>query len=604
MDTLWLLIPAVALGVMALRFRWVSILSVIIALVAVLFFQPITDFIKNVTSGTSSSSDTSVIERFDAQFDLDASGLLTVTETLDVRFTEVRRGIYRFFDPNGPRGSDATHPITIQSIERCDITTGSCAPEPYTTYDEDGYLVARIGVESVTYLPGTVNRYRLQYTQSQTLTRSSSTGDVQWYWNVVGSGWAMRMEQVSLSATLPAAPAGPVQCAVGQTEEGVTNCTVEVENARLSQTIAGLPRQTPVTWRVVFDDPALAAVGINDGGTRFWFSLGFFLALIVGLAGFAGLMLGIRAHRERPAMSGPVFAEPGIDLLPLTWTYQEEPPKEAFSAMLLHLKRLGVLDVTADPSTMYQSKPEWIEVRRTDVQLLDGVAGAQELLTALSLTTPGSVQRIDQDSVAMGKKVKSVQGTLRGLATSQAIAQGLATRSPSGILIHALAVLAAPAALAIIALLGAPAPALALAVAGVAGPFSDRSLTTSLSAFGRHQRDQVSGLRTALSTKASMERFDYSVKVRYFSQYLAWAVALDCADKWAEVCRPPAGMPETPEYRMAMNTYYTAHAIQHSVTAVSAAAVASYAATQSSSGSGGGGFSGGGGGGGGGGGSW
>ena len=107
-----------------------------------------------------------------------------------------------------------------------------------------------------------------------------------------------------------------------------------------------------------------------------------------------------------------------------------------------------------------------------------------------------------------------------------------------------------------------------------------------------------------------MERFDYSAKARYFAQFLPWAIALDCADQWAEICKPPPGTEPgsagyDPMYAAAWSSYSASDVVSSAVASVSAGAVAAYAATQSSSsGGGGGGFSSGGGGGGGGGGSW
>ena len=114
-----------------------------------------------------------------------------------------------------------------------------------------------------------------------------------------------------------------------------------------------------------------------------------------------------------------------------------------------------------------------------------------------------------------------------------------------------------------------------------------------------------------LATPSSKQRFDFSGRKELYTAYIPWAVALGCADEWAQKYRVEVGEePPVPSYFA--GAYVGSHTGDYVNSMVSDfsstvdSAISSYNATQSSSssGGGGGGFSGGGGGGGGGGGSW
>ena len=52
-----------------------------------------------------------------------------------------------------------------------------------------------------------------------------------------------------------------------------------------------------------------------------------------------------------------------------------------------------------------------------------------------------------------------------------------------------------------------------------------------------------------LSTPSSKERFDFSGRQELYTAYIPWAVALDCADEWAEKYRTEMGAePPVPAY--------------------------------------------------------
>lgn len=522
---------------------------------------------------------------------------MRLKETIDVEFTEEQRGIFRIFEQSDQSAPDLRHPVQVVSVLRCAPTGAArCTDETYDTYEENGDLVAKIGVVFRTYPPGTINRYVITSRTENVLTVPEGATSAQWYWNVVGQGWTIPIDRAVVTAELPAAPS-QVQCITGTTDCG-TSTAADV----VTGTVTDIPVRTGVTWKALLP-PAGRTTVMVPAGDQWWHSP---WLLAVGAVLAAVLALLIWRLRERPASTAPAFAAPGDDILSLVWTWREDPPNEPYQAMLLQLTQLGVLQLQVQPEGQYSDdKPEWVELTRTTTAV-PAIAGAAEFLDNMDLTGPGSSVRIDSDSVSVGKKVKTSEAVVTNSASEGAKASGFYTSSAAGFFVHLFASVCGIVSIVLLLATRQIWLAAMFAIPAVIGIFSDRSLRTRLSAAGLAARDAVSGLRVALSTKASVERYDYALKARYFAQFLPWAVALDCADEWADACKPDTPEAESdPTYQAARNSYFASHAVSTAVATVSAGAAAAYAATQSSSsGGGGGGFSSGGGGGGGGGGTW
>ena len=596
---LWL---ALGLAVVAVVFGYFTVAGRVVALIAVLFGMAFYAFNLN-SGGGSTAIETSVIQNYQADYSLDENGELTQVETLDVKFYEQRRGIFRFFDESGPSETKVQHPVEVISIERCPRQVedfGTCVPEPYILYEENGYLVARIGDKSVPYPPGTVNRYVITSKQTGTITQVEGEPEAQWYWNVVGAGWQMPMYQVTVTTDFPVAPTG-VACLFG-TGDLEQPCEVsEQSDKRYVTQLPQLDPMTPVTWKAMLPTEGLTVVELSDPWYNNAIPTGIGVLLALGMIGLIRI-----AHDPKPSET-PVFAAPGDDILAYTWTLKERPPDDIFQALLLQLRHLGTLQISLDPAMTPRRKPKFVTLQRTDRALPDGVIGSRELLDTLGLNTPGSEQDIKQKSVSMGRKINALQADLRTASTGQARAYRWYDYSALGRLTVLVAALLP--ALTGVTLVASESVWLATMffIPGIAGLWATADLKTRLTAEGRKVRDQIAGLKVALGTSASVERYEYSLRAQYFEQFLPWAVALGCADKWAEACKPPPGMdtdPASPMYSY-YALYYTSQSISEAVSSVSQSAVSSYSASQSSSGGGGGGgFSGGGGGGGGGGGSW
>ncbi len=550
----------------------------------------------------SSSGETSVIENYEANYKVDSNGDLLQEETLDVRFYQQRRGIFRFFDESGPEDSRASHPVEVISVQRCPAngaSFGQCTDEPYELYVENGFPVAKIGNPNVPYPAGTLNRYVIRSKQTGTLTQLPDEAEAQWYWNVVGAGWTMPMDKVTVRTEFPTEPSS-VDCITGDTNRA---CTAEKRSDNTYVTeLSSLNPQTPVTYKAMLPAQGLQVQSLAPPWYQGW------IPIVIGL-GLALVMIAlIRRFRDPDPSETPVFASPGDDILAYAWTWREQPPKDIFQVLMLQLRQLGVLKVTVDPAVAKGNKPKYVELDRTDGQVPNGVGGADEFLAAMTLEQPGSQKKISKSSTATGQQIKSLKPILTKASTDNARNRGWFNRSTPGTLVVVIAALLPALALVALSLTDSAAAAAMFLIPAVAGFWANDALKTQLTEVGKQVRDQVNGLRIALSTPASVERYEYSVKAQYFEQFLPWAVALNCADSWAEACKPPPGVendPSSPYYNYYL-LYWGVHGMSEAVSSVSEGAVSAYSASQSSSsgGGGGGGFSAGGGGGGGGGGSW
>ncbi|MAT61575.1 MAG: hypothetical protein CMH41_08045 [Micrococcales bacterium] len=594
---------------------WIALLAGAAAVVFGYFLRPLRVLIVIATAvvaivvgngwlnggSASTSGETSVVENYQANYKVDANGDLLQQETLDVRFYEQRRGIFRFFDESGPEDSRAEHPVEVISIQRCPSQGagfGQCTDEPYQLYTENGLPVAKIGDANVPYPAGTLNRYIITSKQTGTLTQLPDEDEAQWYWNVVGAGWTMFMDKVTVQAEFPKAPSS-VGCITGDAN---VPCTAEKSNDTTYTTeLRSLQPLTPVTYKAMLPAQGLQTQSLAPPWYQGWIPIG------VGVVLAVVMILLIRRFRDPDPSETPVFASPGDDILAYAWTWREEPPKDIFQVLMLQLRQLGVLKVTVDPAVAKGNKPKFVELDRTAGDLPQGVGGADEFLSAMTLNSPGAQKKISKSSTATGQQIKSLKPLLTKASTENARNRGWFDRSVPGTLVVLAAALLPAFALVAVSLTDSVTAAALFLIPAVAGLWANHTLKTRLTDVGLQVRDQVSGLRVALSTPASVERYEYSLKAQYFEQFLPWAVALNCADAWAEACKPPPGVendPGSPYY-----SYYLLYAgsrgMSEAVSSVSEGAVSAYSASQSSSGGGGGGgFSAGGGGGGGGGGSW
>jgi uncharacterized membrane protein YgcG len=580
-----------------------------------------------VPDETSGGADPVRITSYDADFVVLESGRLVAKETLTTEFPIGRHGIFRFWDLADPSDSHVRlKPENVKvSLDGDDV--------PYDLQWSEGrhYRVAKIG-DPDAYVSSGTHVYTIQYeidgalspTDAGSGTSSSSWTDEQssrsvFYWNVVPQGWQMEIEKTQIELTLPAA-SGKVQCTSGFDSDGP--CDVEGAGTdRVTLSTGALAPHTPVTVRVGLPVPTpdRHTVPWPVGADR---ALGSSLPALVLVVAVSLVMLGLgywlerRAREERPGY--PVQYEPPPGLGPVQTAYiaDERVPERSLVATLLYQAEQGLTRLTANDDGSW-----------TVTGLGDGKAWAatddvtRHVGTELGVTREGASFTARKGAVTEGQQLQKLTSELPDVTSSWASGVG-AQRIVNAELLSRVAVIAAAIAFLGIGIFLHPPVSiyllpLAAFVIGGAGLVT-RGVGRRRTPLGRDLWSRAGGFERLLSTTSAQDRFDFSGRTELYTAYIPYAVAFDCADRWAKKYELTTGSPAPVPLWFgggASTTTGRTGGIFGNNDALSgfestlASSISAYAATQSSSsssggGGGGGGFSGGGGGGGGGGGSW
>ncbi len=139
-----------------------------------------------------------LIREFHSDITLHSSGLIEVTETIEVKAEgiQIRRGIFRDF-PTQYMGAWLTQKevgFEVQSVLRNDEV------EPFHVESLNNGFRVYIGSGSVTIPPG-VHRYQLTYTTDRQLNYFDEHDE--FYWNVTGNGWDFDILKASVTIHVP-----------------------------------------------------------------------------------------------------------------------------------------------------------------------------------------------------------------------------------------------------------------------------------------------------------------------------------------------------------------------------------------------------------------
>lgn len=544
------------------------------------------------------------IAHYDADFVVADNGDLAVTETLTVFFpTGNKRGIFRFWDSVDPNDPHVRHFPEDVSVTR------DGQPEPFqlTKGDNPRFRVARIGDEDVYLDPGN-HVYELRYRIDGVLSRGEA--GTQFYWNLIPGGWLQQIDAARLTVSLPT-EAESVRCAQGV---GTTSgCEARGEGTPELEVITGnLRPNTPVTVLATLDMPTPPAGTTLPWTPRFDRVLGTNLTGLLVILGLAALsaLIGLRAswqsHEPKPPYPLQYAPPPGIGPAQAAYIFTERTGRESFVASIMQAAEKGAVSINRHGS-------DWTVV---DEKGAEGWAETDEVTAQIGrlIGKPGGSFTASQRDVAAGQKLQSHLADFDTETKAWAKKAGLMTTSGIKGLGGGLVVLAFVIAFAIIIWRPFDISVLALipgAFAVMGLPLLRVGSGTRRTARGRDLWSRVGGFHRVLSTRSSKERFDFSGREDLYISYLPWAVALGCAEEWAQKFRTEVGVePPVPAYLGGYTGSSSSAFVSKAVSDFSStvdSAIASYQATQSSSSSGsggGGGFSGGGGGGGGGGGSW
>jgi len=601
-------VPRRLLGIV----KWPLVLGVILA---GFVLMPVASF--NHEEVADDAFDVASIATYDAHFDVDRSGDLTVIETVLVSFPVARHGIFRFFDlidPSAPHTRRVPEDITVRR-------DGKPEQVDFSERGNGRFRVARIGSPSVE-IQG-MHTYTISYRIRGVLEPGTNGQRSQLYWNLVPGGWTMSIDRSTLTVDLPANSA-QVQCAVGVGSTGGCTQVAGAGTKQITVTTGYLKPRTPVTLKTGLDLPTPDSKSVPWTG-RWDPVLGrnpsatLLIGLLILLAGGCGWVARLRAHERTPGL--PVMYAPptGIGPAQAVYVMDEKVGRDQFVATVLYAAQQGAISLSEGSEGQWRMHTESPKVWNG----LDTVT--RQAGSALGITTSGTIE-IGPGKAKSGKKLQSAESDLPKDCKRWGTKEGFLIDVPGmskvgwfGIGACAVSVLVAlinPFDMTLMAAIpGAFAAPAAMLVAGAAG--------TKRTATGRRLWSEVGGFKRMLSTDSSEARFDFSAKKDLYTAYIPWAVAFGVADAWAKKYQSETGeQPPVPDYLPAGASGVSGgtDSTTSAVTAMSAgfgaavgAAIGAYTASiapsSSSSGgssfsSSGGGFSGGGGGGGGGGGSW
>jgi hypothetical protein len=599
---------------------------VVLVVAAVILVVPLV--MATAPDTTASGPDPVRISDYQADYLVTADGSLAAKETLTTEFPVGRHGIFRFWDLADP----ADEHVRLEPRQIKVQLDGRSVPVELSWQKGTRLRVAKIGDPDATVSPGTHTytiTYRIDGVLSPTTVGNDSASSSSWaddrpsesvfYWNVVAQGWQMNIDRATIRMTLPAA-SGQVQCTTGFGNAGLDPCTIGGAGTdTVTVTTGALPARTPVTVRigvpVPTPDRVTAPWGIEADGSlgRSRTALAIVLLVTLALTGL-GYALDRRSREKEPGL--PVTYEPPPGLGPVQTAYltTEEVPASALVATLLYQAERALTTLSHDDDgtwtiTGVGDAAAWAAT--DDVTRFVG--------ESLDVTTPGERFTAGKKTVKAGAKLQKTRDALPAVVDRWAEGIG-AQRSVASETVARVAVVISFIALVVVGFVAivSPLPAVyALPFAGFA--LGGAGLLTAgvgkrRTPLGRDLWSRSGGFERMLSTSSAKDRFDFSGRKELYTAFIPYAVAFDCADRWARKYETTTGSPAPSPVWLAGGTGSSGagggfaggndfSGFERSL----AGAISAYSATQSSSSSGssgGGGFSGGGGGGGGGGGSW
>jgi len=261
------------------------------------------------------------INTFSVDVELQPDGTVLVVETIAYDFgTEQRRGIIRDIPlaDDLPDGNRQLYTITDLNV------TANGAPVPISSEAGDPYLTIRIGDPDVTV--SGIQEYRISYRVSGALTVITADdispenpfgiqeGDVEFYWDLIGTEWEVFIDSGSASVT------GPANAIASRCFTGVAGstqqCPTEIRGATAIFGPVALSPGSALTGTVAYPRSAFTALpepnivagtGINVGTAL---GVGGPLALLALLApplAVVGLRSRLRGAHEplAPVQFGP-----------------------------------------------------------------------------------------------------------------------------------------------------------------------------------------------------------------------------------------------------------------------------------------------------------
>ncbi len=585
-----------------------------------------------VVAGAGPASAAEAIRRYDVEIVIEPSGDLLIGETIVYDFSgESRHGIFRDVPTRVHYDDtyDRLYPLDVVSV------SSPTAPAEYTVEDAGGGMTRiRIGdADAVVTGPHT---YEIVYRIKGGLQGFDDHDEL--YWNAIGAGWAVGIDEASVRVMAPASVTGGISriaCFTGPVGSNLPCTQARSRGDTATFVEDGLAPYEALTVVVALPpDPGLAvgpileerltllnAIGASTltvGGT-----IGLAIVLIGGAGSllwrrgrdlvFAGsqvdeVMGGAPGHERRVPVGdtdaeAPVEFAPPEDLRPgqVGTLIDERANTLDVTATIVDLAVRRHLRIEEIPKSWFLGKPDWklVRVETADTRLLTYersllsklfAIGDEVLLSDLRDTFADELREVQDamylDVVRSGwfsQRPDTVRARWRAIGLAAVVASGVATFMLASRLR--------------VGVLGVPLVIASLMLLIGAGRMPART------AKGTALLRRVRGFRVVID-KAETHMARWAEEAGVFTTYLPFAIVFGCTDRWAKAFADiGAGQPDTSWYVSSRPFVY--HEFAASIDGFTVSTSGTIASTPSGSGASG--FSGGssgGGGGGGGGGSW
>lgn len=586
------------------------------------------------------------VTEFDADYALDPSGTLTVTETINYHFGDTERhGIYRDFITR--EWYDRLHDVAYD-YHIVSVTSPTGAPASYDTtkltFDTMQELEVRIG-DADKYVAGRDQTYKIVYTVRGALRTFSGYDEL--YWDTLGTGWDASFGKIKITGTVPGGARG-LTCYAGPVGSNDGCTSAHISGGKVLITQNELDTSDDLTMGIKINSGLVA-----DNAPHLVLRSGPLIALISGIATVLTLIgspiCGLLFYRSRgrdlryldlPPGTVPADGQStrtgtsGKVEIPVRFSPPDIPVGEAgllVDGQFQHRDTAATLvDLAVRGAIRLEPRGEHVDVVLLDRDLahaphekamLAGMFGKKQGRGARrKLGSPGSLTKAEQKTIEAARSQVRQHNWFRRVP-SHMTETSLLGRLKLVVGVGGFAVLLGAAVVVQLSsgtagriLLAVIVPLVPIAIVAwiVGSRVRRRGQRTAL---GRAVCDQIEGFRTYLAT-AEADQLTFDEGQDIFSAYLPWAIAFDLTERWTRVCSRLVELGRVPDlapawYTGAFNvSAFDAGLITGSVI-TSATSVASSSSGSGSSGSGfsggssfSGGGSSGGGGGGGGGGSW
>ena len=589
------------------------------------------------------------IRSYDVQVVVRVDGTIDVTETIDYDFGfSSRHGILReFVTAQGYEPAD--DPDTRAASVRRDVEWWRKYPLDVVSVDSDApdrYAIesassefnadlqskrARIGDKDIT-ITGR-HAYTIHYIQKGAV--NALPGDDELYWNIVGTGWNVPIDEITVSVTADAGAIERVACFSGAVRSTAT-CPADLTDGAAQFRESGLSAFQGVTIVATIPDnngPDIEPVKYLKEKWSLDRAFDITPTTVAGAAAVAIVSLGgvgallYRVGRDRRAIgtvTDIAFSEGAEDSTERVGLFEDVPaPVEFVPPDRIRPAQLGVLiDETADNldvsatlvdlavrgylriEEVANSRGKVNDHRLVRLARNEGLLPYEQLLLQHLFETGPTVQ-MSQLKNKFAADMREVKNALY----DDAVARGYFVRRPDHVrqkwtalgffaLAIGVGLLIAAIVMTHIALVAVP-----LALAGLALAIGSRFMP-------RRTARGTGAYRRALGFQDFIEnsekhRAQFAEQQNLFTEYLPYAVVFGATDKWARTFESLGYQPDTRAWYVGAYPFAFAsfsNSIQ-SFSSVAGSTLSSTPASSGGSGGGGGGFSGGGGGGGGGG-SW